>query len=457
MDSMEAVWWGKFCLLGTNKHPPLSGFPAYGLFLLSGENIKSVYILSQICIAAGFFFIYRLACKILDRQKAVLSVMILEGCIFYGFCSPEYNVNVLSLTLWPAVAYYFYLSVTTDKLQNWCLLAFFSALSMLNKYTGGLQLLGCACFILCLPERKKFFKSYKPYVAALVFLLMVLPHFYWLEQHNFMVMEYFAARSGSEKAVATGICDHISSPALFLTSLAFYSAGSLALFFGFGRSACLIKPDKKDSLFLFWLGVFPILFVAACGLIGGQHIKSMWGYPLMYMLGIILFKCVKFKMDKTVFIKMQKAVYAVMLLYAIAYGSMLYLSTSPKYNLDNRAFATRYTDLWHKQTGKPLKYVIGEVWLPSMLVLQSEDKPKPVVWGKLHRNPWVDAGDFNRTGALVLVENMKAYKAYTSDYADRVSPPQIEVLKFSNALGKMREKKIYYGFVKGEENVGENH
>lgn len=46
MDSMEAVWWGKFCVWGTNKHPPLSGFPAYGIYLLFSENIKAVYILS---------------------------------------------------------------------------------------------------------------------------------------------------------------------------------------------------------------------------------------------------------------------------------------------------------------------------------------------------------------------------------------------------------------------------
>lgn len=135
MDSMEAVWWGKFCVWGTNKHPPLSGFPAYGIYLLFSENIKAVYILSQICITVGFCFIYKLASLLLEQRKAVLSVMLLEGCVFYGFCSPEYNVNVMSLALWPAVAYFFYRAVTENTLCLWCLAAIACAANFLNKYT----------------------------------------------------------------------------------------------------------------------------------------------------------------------------------------------------------------------------------------------------------------------------------------------------------------------------------
>ena len=159
MDSMEAVWWGKFCVWGTNKHPPLSGFPAYGIYLLFSENIKAVYILSQICITVGFCFIYKLASLLLEQRKAVLSVMLLEGCVFYGFCSPEYNVNVMSLALWPAVAYFFYRAVTENTLCLWCLAAIACAANFLNKYTAAWQLLGCAGFLFFTPEGRKMLKS----------------------------------------------------------------------------------------------------------------------------------------------------------------------------------------------------------------------------------------------------------------------------------------------------------
>ena len=156
MDSLEAIWWGKYCVLGTNKHPPLSGFPAYGIYLLFSENVKAVYFLCHICVLVGFIYLYKLALKILNQQKtAVLSVMILEGCVFYGYCSPEYNVNVLSLAIWPMCAYYFYLAITEDKLKWWVLAAISCGLNILNKYTGGLQLLGFSLLMILTEEGRK--------------------------------------------------------------------------------------------------------------------------------------------------------------------------------------------------------------------------------------------------------------------------------------------------------------
>lgn len=278
MDSMEAVWWGKFCVWGTNKHPPLSGFPAYGIYLLFSENIKAVYILSQICITVGFCFIYKLASLLLEQRKAVLSVMLLEGCVFYGFCSPEYNVNVMSLALWPAVAYFFYRAVTENTLCLWCLAAIACAANFLNKYTAAWQLLGCAGFLFFTPEGRKMLKSYRPYVALAVFLLLIFPHFYWLWQHDFMVIEYFSSRSGGvygqEMPLWENVLHHLISPAEFLVSMLFYGAGTLALFFAFSRS---LEPEEIDfgsRRFLFWLGLFPLLLVLAYGLISGSPVKA---------------------------------------------------------------------------------------------------------------------------------------------------------------------------------------
>lgn len=61
--------------------------PAFPLmaYICYFRNIKAVYILSQICITVGFCFIYKLASLLLEQRKAVLSVMLLEGCVFMDF------------------------------------------------------------------------------------------------------------------------------------------------------------------------------------------------------------------------------------------------------------------------------------------------------------------------------------------------------------------------------------
>lgn len=55
----------------------------------------------------------------------------------------------------------------------------------------------------------------------------------------------------------------------------------------------------------------------------------------------MLFKFVKFNMSAEMFIKLQKAVYILMAVYAAVYGVVLLLSNSPKYNLDGRKVCCR--------------------------------------------------------------------------------------------------------------------
>ena len=49
MDTQEAIVWGKFCLWGTTKHPPFSGWIAYPFWLLFAHWDGAMYLLSQIC------------------------------------------------------------------------------------------------------------------------------------------------------------------------------------------------------------------------------------------------------------------------------------------------------------------------------------------------------------------------------------------------------------------------
>ena len=130
MDSIEAVIWGQNGGWLTNKHPPLSGYVAnifYNMFF--GYNI-SMYILSQVCILIGFIYIYKLARLFISERRATLSVLLLEGVIYYGFTSIEFNVNILSLALWPATVYYYYKALHDDKLYQWFVLALLIGLNM---------------------------------------------------------------------------------------------------------------------------------------------------------------------------------------------------------------------------------------------------------------------------------------------------------------------------------------
>ncbi len=452
MDSMEAVWWGKYCLWGTNKHPPLSGFPAYAYYLLLGGSLKSIYLLSQTAVLVGFIYLYRLAKCFLSVEKAVLSVMLLEGVIFYGYVSPEYNVNVLSLAIWPATAYYFYKAMTENKLSFWLATGLCCALNILNKYVSGLQLLGIALVLISTPQGRASLKTYKPYLTLLFFVALVTPHFYWLAQKNFFVLEYFSSRTISNESWGNWAwLTHFVYPLKFFASMLLYMAGTLVVFFTVFKLPSRTELSLFQKRFLFFLGVFPLLFVVVYSFISGSYVKSMWGFPILYMTGILLFSHFDVTITPKLFKKTQKGVYILMTLFALIYTAVLVLTVSPKYRLDGATFAKTYTQKWHQETERPLQYVVGDVWLSSIIVLKSEDKPAPVIWGVPRRNPWIDEADFKRAGALIVTENPIDYASFTQDYADKVTKPEEVSLEFRNAFGRKKVKKIYYGYYRGSE------
>ena len=118
MDSAEALIWGFIGEWGTNKHPPLSGFFADIMYRVF-DHPASLYVLSQLFIIGGLVYVYKLARLFLPQDKAIISALILEGVAYYSLVTPEYNVNIIALMLWPAASYYFYKGIKEDKLSDW--------------------------------------------------------------------------------------------------------------------------------------------------------------------------------------------------------------------------------------------------------------------------------------------------------------------------------------------------
>ena len=133
---MEGLVWGSLYDFGTHKHPPLFGWVIYFFYNLLGKTDYSVYLICQLFIITGFIYVYKLARFFFDKQKAVCSAMILEGCFTYSYITifDGFNPNVFIIALFPIIAYYFYLILKNNKLSDWILLGLFTGLCFLSKY-----------------------------------------------------------------------------------------------------------------------------------------------------------------------------------------------------------------------------------------------------------------------------------------------------------------------------------
>ena len=441
MDSVEAIIWGQICDFGTQKHPPLSGFPAAFFFWLFGQKAIGIYLLSQVFILLGFVYIFRLARLFLSAEKSFLCVILLEGVIYYGFTSAEYNVNIVSLALWPMLTFYFYKATHEGTLSSWILFGAFTALNLLTKYTCGVLIMGAGLYMLASPLGRKAFKTLGLYLSIITALIIISPHIIWLYNYDFFVLDYFAHRTG--KPSSLGYLSHLWHPVKFISAQVLAGLGALLLYFAaFYKNQKSPTPQvsKDDKLFILCLGLAPLLIFAAIALFTGVYLKSMWGTPLLYMLTIGLFVFFPFTLGKTTFKNLLKGAYALMFLFLSAAGAIYTCAGGEKQNLDAKAFAA----LLHSAIGgdQKLYYVAGDIWYAANMSLYDRDRPTVILDIKNPHNPWVREADFLTRGVLIISEGKGSYHTLKSEY--ETTPLSMLEIKMKSPFGKTEKRDIYY-------------
>ena len=260
LDTIEALAWSSNLDWGFNKHPPMSAFFPEIFYRIFGPNDWSYYLLSQIFVIIAFYFVYKFSIEIFkNKPLSLISVLLLESIYFYNFTTPEFNVNVCQLPFWSLVVYYSW-KIYTNKIitfKDCVLLGLFSVLGFLSKYLFVYLLFSISLFflfIIFLKKEKKF--DFKYIIILEVFFVLLVPHFIWLTENNYITIIYGLARTGMEEKQ---LLDHIKYPLSFLLK----QFGILIPFFLLIYSLVnkfKFKFDKKNKklIFLTFVTLLPI-------------------------------------------------------------------------------------------------------------------------------------------------------------------------------------------------------
>jgi len=444
MDTLEALIWGGYWEFGTNKHPFLSGFAAWPFYNALFESDFSMYLLSQICVAAGLIYLYKLAKLFVSAENAVLSVMLMEGVAYYNVLSVEYNVNVLSLIFWPATVYYFCRAMRTDRLKHWILLGVAAGLNLMTKYSAAFLLASIGLYLVFTKKGRAQMKRPGAYVTFVVCLAVAAPHVYWLYKYDFFPFEYIFTRGGAKAAHA--LIGHLIYPVEFIAAQVAACVAALALYGFLWRNAGEKSAQSfENKQFLFFTGVMPLFITASFALVTGSHMKSMWGYPLPFMLGLLL--CAFFPVRQTPQIRKTGTItaYALMAGFALILIASNVFKTRERVLFSPRAFAAEMTQIWRDKYRTPLKYVGGDVWYASMVSLYSPDRPTAVA-DNLKTNPWLDAGDILQNGALLTVVHPDVCAAFAPNET-LPSKPVTRSYTMKSLAGKRKTIKMHYCFL----------
>lgn len=440
MDSAEALIWGMIGEWGTNKHPPLSGWLADWAWLIANKNPAAIYVLSQILVLGALGYIYKLARCFLDSEKALLATVLMEGIAYYNLVTPEYNCNIVALLLWPACTYYFYRGVKDNHLRDWLFFGIFAGLNMLNKYVSGALLLSLGLYLLATPDGRLRLSSWKLYLSAVVALSLFVPHFIWLYNRDFFVIDYFLGRaSGHNLPFYLG---HIVYPVKFLASQIMTSAPAVLILWWVYRHGGKAQSSLNSSQrrFIFFAGVLPLLIMTAVPLLSGVKLKSMWGSPALYMLTISALSFFPFNYSAK---RLLITAYGLMLMFGCAFALQCVITLSPKFNLNAIEFS-------QSLSADKITYVGGNIWLASTIGVYGTDNPRVLFLMAPENNPWIAINDVNAKGIIAVAENIDEYNAYRYNFP-RLSEPDVYSFTARNIFGKSKEYKFYYGKLSGEQ------
>lgn len=458
IDSMEAVTWGQLLSFGTNKHPPLSGWLMGGFYNLLGQHDIAAYILGQLCIVTGFIFIYKFAKSFISEEKAFCSVMILEACLYYTFdvFIDNFNCNILFMALWPMVIYYFYKSVSENKIINWILFGVTSGFAFLGKYQIVFLFMGMFLYLLFVQREQ--FRRKGMYLAIMVGSIIIAPHVIWLIQHDFFSFAYMIDRT---QAATNNLpiylvkISHIFYPIKFFLGLLSSVGACVGIYLvtAWHAKNISIKPEsdvKADRLFLLFIFFTPIIAQGLMGFFTGNRVPAIWGSIMVCLTGVMLFYFLPIKFKENSFKFFTILSYAAMGISFLVVLIFWLFQTKFFISYPYKTIVPDINNEWKEKTNNaPLKYVGGDIGYIFQFAYYNEQKPKVILDTFGHTNPWINHEDVLNSGAIIILENEKSAKKKVHGFIELLPDnyeikPEFYSAEICNKFGKCKNKDFYY-------------
>ena len=414
LDTIEALAWGSNLDWGFNKHPPFSAFAVEVFYSIFGSNDWAYYILSQIFVVIAFIYVWKLSNEIFeDKIHSLISVLILTSIYFYNYTTPEFNVNVSQLPFWALTVYFFWKSINSNSKTNWVLFGIFSALGFLSKYLF-IYLLSAIFlyFILNIKKNKKFILYY--FLSLIVSLLILLPHFIWLYENNFVTIFYGLSRSA---LTDYSLINHFKNPIILLIKQILILVPFLILVFVLlKRFKFKININNRKTIFLIFINLIPIALVLITSIFSGAKIRTMWMTPFYLFFGTLFIEIFRKNID---FKKLKKFFVVFLFLFIISpftYLGISILNEKKRTDFPGKEIARLVQNKWNDNFTNEIKIVIGDEWFAGNLSYHLRSRP---IWFNDLKNK---ASEIKGDQGVIYVGNSKILKEICPGVFGKIAP-----------------------------------
>lgn len=394
-------------LLGSYLGPPLAFWLGEGAYRLGGAF--GLYSLAQACIVVTYWAVFALGRRIVGTRHAVLGILLMVGIATFTVPSPSFGPAVLAAPFWALALLHYWRAVGEGERGYWLLLALDLGLLMLSNYVGLILIALLILFSLATWRGRRALVRAEPWIAVVLFAIVVFPHAVWLVQGRDLVIAGLNDRFAVAGKLSPGVwlCVTFALAHLGLVLL-------IALASGWPRRRNARAPEidrnpveafARNYVYVFALA--PALVAIAIAFASGRLGPLDRITPLVVLSGLAVVVAagdqVLLYRERQVSSAWAGLLVAPPLLVVLGLALLPWivtvdLSIAQPAIIEGRFFA----DIFQRRTGKPLAFVTGDARVAPLVALGSPSRPHVYFAWAPERSPWANAADLRAHGGVLV-------------------------------------------------------
>jgi dolichyl-phosphate-mannose-protein mannosyltransferase len=392
-------------VLGSYMGPPLAfwlgeiAFSAFGAF--------GLYALAQACIVATYWAVFALGRRIVGTRHAVLAVLLMIGVAAFAVPSVNFGPAILAAPLWGLALLHYWRAVGEGDRGYWFLLALDLGLLLLASYIGLILVLLLIIFTLVVPRRREALLRPEPWIAMLLFLIVIFPHAVWLNSARDVVLAALNEASAGPLTPGLWLIFSLVTTHLGLALLIVFASG-------WPRKprerAPIIERNPVESfarLFVYFFGLMPAGTAIAIAFAAGRLGPLDRVAPLVVLSGLAVVVAagdqVQIYRERVLSMAWLGLLVAPPVIIVVGIALLPWtvgadLRIAQPATVEGRFFAENF----QRRSGKPLTYVTGDPQLAPLIALGARSRPHVYFDWAPQRSPWAKPDDFRRDGGLLV-------------------------------------------------------
>jgi Dolichyl-phosphate-mannose-protein mannosyltransferase len=394
-------------VLGSYLGPPLAFWLGEFAFRLAGTF--GLYALAQACVVVAYWAVFKLGCAIVGTRHAVLGVLLMVGISAFTVPSPDFGPAVLAAPLWALALLHYWRAMGAGERGYWFLLALDLGLLLLASYVGLILIALMVLLTLATTRGRWALFDPEPWIAVLLFAIVVFPHAAWLKTASELVVSGFndSAAAAGRLSPAVWLCVALVATHLGLGLL-------VALASGWPRRRRERAPEIDRNpvepfarRFVYFFALAPaagaIAIVFASGRLGPLDrvapLVVLSGLAVVIVAGdqVLLYR-ERLVSSAWLGLLVAPPVLVVLGLLVLPWTVAVDLRIAQPANLEANFFA----ETFQRRTGKPLTFVTGDARIAPLIALAAPSRPHVFFNWAPQRSPWASAADLRAQGGMLV-------------------------------------------------------